>query len=237
MTNVYAPKRLSNAVSPAVVFGSAVVLLVVVGSQFLRSAQGENTKLDLSRAVDTNIDPDKQCDLFDVSIVQAARTDARVSAVAPPAVPAIAARKVKHYDRHIARAARAYQIDAALLRAVISVESRYDPNAVSAGGASGLMQLMPSTAEQYNVSDLFDPAENVRAGAQHLRYLLRLFDNDLALALAAYNAGEGNVIKHGRRIPPYRETKAYVPKVLAYYHKYQQDVIAQAQTRTQAKAI
>jgi len=92
-------------------------------------------------------------------------------------------------------------------------------DARSGVGAAGLMQLMPETARRYGVADVFDPAENVRAGAQYLRHLLKLFDNDLQLALAAYNAGEAAVIKYGKRIPPYRETAAYVPLVVSNYRK------------------
>lgn len=120
----------------------------------------------------------------------------------------------------VAQVADQFGIDAALLHAVISVESGYNARAVSRRGAAGLMQLMPETARQYGVTDVFDPADNVRGGAQYLTYLLRLFDNNLQLALAAYNAGEGAVMKYGKRIPPYRETVAYVPKVVDSYEKF-----------------
>jgi len=126
----------------------------------------------------------------------------------------------ERFDGVIQRAASRVGIDAALLHAVIAVESGYDARAVSERGAAGLMQLMPATAKQYRVADVFDPAENVRAGAEHLAELLRKFDDDLRLALAAYNAGEAAVLKHGRRIPPYRETAAYVPKVVEAYRKF-----------------
>lgn len=126
----------------------------------------------------------------------------------------------RRYGVVVAQAAGEYGIDAALLHAVISVESGYNARAVSKSGAAGLMQLMPATARRYGVADVFDPAQNVRAGAQYLTHLLDLFDNDLSLALAAYNAGETAVIKYGRRIPPYRETAAYVPKVVGYYEKF-----------------
>lgn len=111
------------------------------------------------------------------------------------------------------------QLDAALLHAMIRTESGYNPRAVSRKGAMGLMQLMPGTASRYGVSDAFDPAQNVRGGARYLSDLLQAFNQDLNLALAAYNAGENAVIRHGNRIPPYRETLAYVPKVLDHYRK------------------
>ena len=103
---------------------------------------------------------------------------------------------------------------------MISVESSYNPKAVSNKGAAGLMQLMPGTAKRYGVADAFDPAQKLRGGANYLRDLLKLFDSDVSLALAAFNAGEDAVMKHGNRIPPYRETLRYVPKVLDYYQRY-----------------
>lgn len=110
-------------------------------------------------------------------------------------------------------------LDAALLHAVISVESGYNQAAVSAKGAGGLMQLMPGTARRYGLHDRLDPGGNIGAGARYLRDLLDLFDGSLELALAAYNAGENAVLRHGRRIPPYAETRRYVPLVLAQYRR------------------
>lgn len=120
----------------------------------------------------------------------------------------------------VAAAAREHKLPAALLHAVIAVESGYNPKARSPKGASGLMQLMPATARRYAVTDIWDPRQNVSGGARYLRDLLVMFNHDLTLALAAYNAGEGAVIRHGNRIPPYPETRNYVPKVLQHYHLY-----------------
>jgi soluble lytic murein transglycosylase-like protein len=139
----------------------------------------------------------------------------------PPAGPAIgndAARS--KFSGHILAAAKATQVDAALISAVISVESGYNPSARSRAGAVGLMQLMPETARRYGVKNRLDPAQSIHGGARYLRDLKVLFDGNLPLVLAAYNAGEGTVMKHGRRIPPYRETVAYVPKVLDHYRKF-----------------
>lgn len=111
-------------------------------------------------------------------------------------------------------------VDQALVHAVVTAESGYNPAAVSRTGAKGLMQLMPATAKRYAVKDIFDPAQNLRAGAHYLKDLLAQFDGNLELVLAAYNAGEQAVLKYGRKIPPYRETRAYVPKVLTLYSKY-----------------
>lgn len=116
-------------------------------------------------------------------------------------------------------AARTYKVDPALLHAVISAESGYNPAAVSKKGAVGLMQLMPETARRYGVKNSFDPEQNIRGGTKYLSYLLQLFDNNLELAVAAYNAGEKAVIRHGHKIPPYRETLGYVPKVLELQKK------------------
>jgi soluble lytic murein transglycosylase-like protein len=114
-------------------------------------------------------------------------------------------------------AAQTYNLDPKLLHAVIGVESSYDAAAVSPKGAVGLMQLMPATAARFNVADPLDARENILGGSRYLRTLLALFDQDLELALAAYNAGEQNVIRYGRRVPPFIETQAYVDKVLGRY--------------------
>jgi len=125
------------------------------------------------------------------------------------------------YDQVVDEVSRTYGVESALLHAVISVESRYNPKAVSKKGAAGLMQLMPQTAKRYGVADAFDPLQNLNGGARYLRDLLRLFNNNTSLALAAYNAGEQAVMKYGNRIPPYRETLNYVPQVLDFYQRYQ----------------
>jgi soluble lytic murein transglycosylase-like protein len=124
------------------------------------------------------------------------------------------------YASQIQAAAIANNVESALIRAVITVESGYNPSAVSRAGAVGLMQLMPETAKRYNVTNRHDPEQNIHAGAQYLSDLLRMFDNNLQLAIAAYNAGEQAVMKYGNRIPPYRETLAYVPKVMSFYKRY-----------------
>jgi soluble lytic murein transglycosylase-like protein len=127
---------------------------------------------------------------------------------------------VARYADVIEEVAADVGIEKALVHAVITAESSYNAKAVSRSGAQGLMQLMPATARRYGVADSFDPAQNIRGGTRYLRDLMSLFDNDLKLALAAYNAGENAVLKHGRQVPPYRETQAYVPKVLSLYGRY-----------------
>ena len=125
------------------------------------------------------------------------------------------------YDQVVDEVSRSHGLESALLHAVISVESSYNPKAVSSKGAAGLMQLMPRTAKRYGVADSFDPRENLNGGARYLKDLLRMFNNDTRLALAAYNAGEHAVMKYGNRIPPYRETLRYVPRVMDFYQRYQ----------------
>lgn len=110
-----------------------------------------------------------------------------------------------------------HDVDWKLVAAVMSVESNFNPGAVSAKGASGLMQLMPGTAALYNTSDLFDPAQNVEAGVSHLKMLLDRYKGNLSLVLAAYNAGAKTVDQY-KGIPPYKETQDYVKKVLRLYH-------------------
>ena len=124
------------------------------------------------------------------------------------------------YSGHIQAAAKETSVDPALIHAVIAVESGYNPSARSSAGAVGLMQLMPGTAKRYGVKDRLDPAQNIRGGARYLRDLQVMFDDNLQLVLAAYNAGEQAVVKYGNRVPPYRETAAYVPKVLQLYRKF-----------------
>jgi len=118
-------------------------------------------------------------------------------------------------------AAHAAALEPGLVLAVAAVESAFDTNAISHKGARGLMQLMPATAARYGITDtlaLMEPQTNAQAGSRYLADLLRLFDGDTELALAAYNAGEGAVLKYGRQIPPYPETRDYVKKVMQLYH-------------------
>ena len=138
----------------------------------------------------------------------------------PTAQPAVRIRP-SQFHSHILAAARETQVEPALIRAVINVESGYNPSARSHAGAVGLMQLMPGTAQRYGVTNRLDPEQNIRGGARYLRDLKAMFNNNLQLVLAAYNAGEQAVIRYGKKIPPFRETVEYVPKVLTHYRRYQ----------------
>lgn len=119
----------------------------------------------------------------------------------------------KKYDHLVAEAADKHHVDPKLVHAVIQAESAYNEKAVSSAGAAGLMQLMPGTARQYGVNDRFDPYQNIEGGTRYLKHLMVLFNEDLNLALAAYNAGENAVIRNHYNIPPYAETRHYVKEV------------------------
>jgi len=123
------------------------------------------------------------------------------------------------YDEWIHQAAILYQIPEELIRAVIMVESNYDPRAVSQTGAQGLMQLMPETGLRMQMRDAFDPRENIFGGTRYLRVLANMFNGDLELTIAGYNAGEGAVVRFAG-IPPYEETQDYVTRVVGYYRRY-----------------
>ncbi len=121
------------------------------------------------------------------------------------------------YDPIIERYAAQYRLDPTLVRAVIQVESDFNPSCVSHKGARGLMQLMPATARRFGVKQIHDPEENIHGGVQYLAYLTRLFRDDLPRALAAYNAGENAVLRYGG-IPPYEETRTYVNRAMTVYY-------------------
>jgi Transglycosylase SLT domain len=132
------------------------------------------------------------------------------------------------FERVIRAAAERYGMDADLIHCVIAVESNFNPKAVSSKKASGLMQLLPQTAAQYGVKDIFDPEENVNAGTRYLKELLAKY-HDLTLALAAYNAGPERVDQYGRHVPPYLETMKYVQRIAKSYAKIKSQTTAQKQ--------
>jgi len=125
------------------------------------------------------------------------------------------------YAELVSAAATDNEVPAALLHAVIRAESHYNADATSPKGAGGLMQLMPDTAREMGVKDVYDPKSNIQGGAKYLKRLLTLFDNDIALAVAAYNAGPQAVLSRGGVIPPFAETQRYVPDVLRQYRRLQ----------------
>ena len=133
--------------------------------------------------------------------------------------PSLSVIDSKNFDYLITELAKKHGVDFALIKAMIRAESGFNPNAISRKGAKGLMQLMPATALRMNVSNVFNPKENIEGGVRYFKYLLSLFNNDLRLSLAAYNAGE-NIVAQLGTIPPYRETVDYVRKVLNFYQTY-----------------
>ncbi|MCL5006030.1 MAG: lytic transglycosylase domain-containing protein [Acidobacteria bacterium] len=160
----------------------------------------------------------------------------------PPSEPSHAweftdARPPSHteIDSIVRRVANRYQIDPKLVRAVIQAESGYDPRAVSAKGAMGLMQLIPSTAQRFGVANPFNPKQNIEGGVSYLSYLLKLFGGNLPLSLAAYNAGENTVIRSGG-IPAIPETEHYVREVTHLYHPPTSGSVRQADSPTSGVA-
>jgi soluble lytic murein transglycosylase-like protein len=135
-------------------------------------------------------------------------------------------------EPHIVTAARRYKIPASLVRAIMQAESNFDANAVSPKGACGLMQLMPPTAAEMYVKDIFNEKENIEGGVRYLRVLANQFDGDMVKMIAAYNAGPDAVRKYRGNVPPYEETQGYVRKVLQlYYHYKERERLAQNEPR------
>ena len=131
---------------------------------------------------------------------------------------------IRQYSPMIEKASLAFGVEKALVHAVISAESGYNPYAVSRAGATGIMQLMPDTAKRYGVKNVLDPMDNINGGVRYLRDLLVMFNGNIELAVAAYNAGENAVIRAGHRVPQYAETQVYVPRVLGFYRRFQTKV-------------
>lgn len=132
-----------------------------------------------------------------------------------------------NYDEIIVTASRKNQLDPLLIYATMHTESTFKPRAMSPKGASGLMQLMPGTAARFGVTNIWDPRQNVEAGAKYMRFLLDMFNQDVRLALAGYNAGEGAVMRFGYRIPPFNETQEYVRRITARYAMMRDPGVAQ----------
>jgi len=172
----------------------------------------------------TNIrEPGRHCEL----VVRSSRkpkskNTAKSASPRPTSAASKDPTRYRRYDGLIDEAARLYQLPEHFIRAVMRVESDFNPTVVSRAGAMGLMQLMPQTARSMGVSDPFDARQNILAGARYLRILANRFRGDLVLTVAAYNAGEGAVEKYDG-IPPYKETQRYVRRVLKHYYAYRSE--------------
>ena len=132
--------------------------------------------------------------------------------------------RYSRFDASIIEASRTFSIPEAFIRAVIRVESDYDPRVVSHAGAQGLMQLMPATAKRMSVKNSFEPHDNIMGGTRYLRYLANMFSGDMVLTIAGYHAGEGAVMKYGG-VPPYSSTHGYIKKVLKFYNHYKRKIM------------
>jgi soluble lytic murein transglycosylase-like protein len=131
------------------------------------------------------------------------------------------------HDQYIVDASKKYRIDPLLIYAQMHQESAFRVRATSHKGASGLMQLMPATARRFGVTSIYDPKQNIEAGVRYMRWLLDFFDQDVVLALAGYNAGEGAVLRYGRNVPPFRETQEYVRRISARYNTISNPITVQ----------
>lgn len=169
----------------------------------------------------TNIrEPGRKCELVVRSSKRSkARQGAKSTSAKPKATTSKDPARYRRYDGLIVEAARLYQLPEPFIRAVMRVESDFNPTVVSRAGAMGLMQLMPKTARSMGVADPFDARQNILGGARYLRILANRFKGDLVLTVAAYNAGEGAVERYNG-IPPYKETQRYVRRVLKHYYAY-----------------
>jgi len=159
----------------------------------------------------------------DYKLVRHSKTSKGAGTLVSSRKIALAVVDTSSYDRLIKRMARTHQVDAALIKAVMHVESAFNPHAVSDKGAQGLMQVMPETGQRYGADDLFDPVQNVRAGVMYLKDLQKMFKNNTRLVLAAYNAGENAVLRY-RGVPPYDETRGYVVKVGKMHRRYKSEM-------------
>jgi soluble lytic murein transglycosylase-like protein len=158
-------------------------------------------------------------DVAQTLLIEAERLPSGLELMPPKETTDFAKSVPSGYLPFIREASTAYRVPSELIHAVISVESNYNPNALSPKGARGLMQLMPATAKRFGSNNNADPRQNILTGSRYLRWLLDFFDEDVELALAAYNAGEAAVVQAGHKIPRFSETQRYVPKVLSIYKK------------------
>ena len=205
----YVERTRTAGLIPAVIAG-----IFVLASLFLTAAQAETIYKFTDRYGNTTFSDHKQGPGFKVYKL---RSKGWVNRLDSRANLAYARKNREKYRSMVSQASSQFGLTPELLHAVITVESAYNATAVSSAGAMGLMQLMPDTAARYGVRDAFNAAENIRGGSSYLQDLMEMFNGNLKLVLAAYNAGEGAVQKYGNSIPPYTETRQYVRKVMEHY--------------------
>ena len=191
---------------------------VLITGSLISNAASADVLIDLENAEEVSIS-NTQLDAHYTLKIEEPDTRQVVSSTQLKTVNTININQLPFNDE-VLLAAKETTIDPALIHAVIAVESKHNARATSLKGAYGLMQLMPATAQRFNVHDKNNTQQNILAGAHYLRELLTTFNGDLNLSLAAYNAGPNAVNKYGRHIPPYKETLEYVPRVLRYYRQY-----------------
>ncbi len=203
----------------AVILGSSLALVTAAGASAdiyqCKRADGSLHYTNAKRA-------SKGCRVIVRGSRKAAPSVKTPAHKASPSLGKSGSRDAHRYDGLISEAASLYHLPESFIRAVMRVESNFNPDVVSHAGAMGLMQLMPRTARSMGVTDPFEPRQNVLGGARYLRILANRFSGDLILTVAAYNAGEGAVQKHNG-IPPYEETQRYVRRVLKHYYAYRGD--------------
>jgi soluble lytic murein transglycosylase-like protein len=206
--------KISQILLASLLAGTFVTGMVVTGM-----AEAEETRIYRSNSGGVPVFSDRPIDR--TSHVFAVFDGSRLwprSGGLPVTLPQLAARR-SALDPLVQRVASTYGLQAGLLKAIIEVESGFNAQARSPKGAIGLMQVMPATAARYGDYDLYSPEQNVDVGARYLRDLLRMFNGDIQLAVAAYNAGENAVKRHGYRIPAYAETMRYVPMVMERFER------------------
>lgn len=202
-----------------------LVILVGLAASFLGHVQQAQAQIfggvsDTGSVVLSNIVTDEARTLVvTASDLSAPASSRAVSSPTSPARGSTASIAPKAFQPFILEASVASRLPVELIHAVISAESNYNPRALSGKGAQGLMQLMPATARRFGSINSLDPRDNILTGSRYLRWLMDYFNQNIELAVAAYNAGEGAVVKAGHKIPPYPETQKYVPKVLQYYRQ------------------
>jgi soluble lytic murein transglycosylase-like protein len=202
-----------------------LVLLVGLVASFLGPVQQAQAQIfggvsESGSVVLSNIATDEaRTVVVTASYLSAPASSGKIASLSRASAASAASAPPKAFQPFILEASVASRLPVELIHAVISAESNYNPRALSDKGAQGLMQLMPATARRFGSINSLDPRDNILTGSRYLRWLMDYFNQNIELAVAAYNAGEGAVVKAGHKIPPYPETQKYVPKVLQHYRQ------------------